>query len=88
MGVKPRAIDVQIGELILHGVSPADALGVAEATERELARLLAERDLADGLAGGAAIELLDGGECRPPVPFTPGTFGSELAGAICGGICQ
>jgi hypothetical protein len=88
MGVKPREVDVRIGKLILHGVSPADALGVGEATKRELARLLSERDLADGLAGGLAIELLDGGDCRPPVSITPGTLGGEIAGAICGGICQ
>jgi uncharacterized small protein (DUF1192 family) len=39
----PRAIDIRIDELVLHGVGSLERLRVGAALEAELARLLAER---------------------------------------------
>jgi hypothetical protein len=86
MGLKPRAIEVRIEELILHGVSPADALRVGAATEHELSRLLAEHGLPDSLAGGADLDAGDAGAFTRRSPATPGSIGGEIARAVYGGL--
>jgi hypothetical protein len=84
--MSPRAIEVQINELVLHGFSPADRLRISAALERELARLLAERGLPQGLAGGEQVEAIDAGSfVREPLA-TPVSIGGQVAQAVYGGL--
>ncbi len=80
------SLEVHIEELVLHGFSPADRLRIGAALERELARLLAERGLPEGLPGGAQVEAIDAGSfVRGPLA-TPVSIGGEVARAVYGGL--
>lgn len=84
--MSPREIKVRIDELVLHGFSPADRLRIGAALERELARLLVERGLPEGLAGGAEVQAVDAGSfVRGPL-ITPSLIGAEVAQAVYGGL--
>ncbi len=85
--VDPRAsVEVHIEELVLDGFSPADRLRIGAALERGLARLLAERGLPEGLAGGAQVDAIDAGSfVREPLA-TPVSIGGQVAQAVYGGL--
>jgi hypothetical protein len=84
--MKPRAIEVTIGELVLEGVSPGDRHRVAAALEGELGRLLAERGLPEGLAGGARLDVADGGSFAHGPRATPSSLGAHVAAAVYSGL--
>ena len=46
--MRPARVEVHIEELVLHGFAPGQRYRIAEALERELTRLLAERGLSPG----------------------------------------
>jgi hypothetical protein len=58
---RPRAIEVHINELVLHGFDPADRHQIGEAVRVELGELLAASDVARSIGRGASIERLEGG---------------------------
>ena len=61
MGVKPN-VELHIEELVLHGFEPGDRDQIAQAVERELARLLlAEGGLPPSVAQNGGLFHLDGG---------------------------
>ena len=59
--MKPKNIELNIEELVLHGFSPGDRYGIGEAVERELTRLLADRGVPESLAQGGEVASVDGG---------------------------
>jgi hypothetical protein len=67
VGVKEKAatnFEVTIDELVLTGFAPGDRFHIADAVERELARLLTERGI-PGLDGkSVAMEGLDAGKFK------------------------
>lgn len=67
-------ISLHIDELVLHGLDPHDRWAVAEAVQRELARLLSERGLA-GVRESIDVPRLDAGTI---------TFGPKSRGAAVG----
>lgn len=83
MGVKHRDVTISIDELVLDGFPPGDRHRIAASVSAELARLVAERGVPAGLAGGGAgapdmavsIGALGG----------PERTGAEVARAIYGG---
>ena len=81
---RPSAIELHVEELVLEGFAPAERHAVADAFERELSRLLAERGLP--AAQEAAAFDVDAGSVR----LAPGTrasaAGAQLARAVYGGI--
>jgi len=88
MDVIPRAIEVHIEELILHGLSPVDRLRIGAATEHELSRLLAESGVPSGLARGADLDPVDAGSFTKGSLATPGWIGGEIARAVYGGLSR
>lgn len=84
--MRPRAIEVRIGELVLEGFSPGDALGIGAAVERELGRLLAERGVPAQVAGGLEREAVDGGSFVHAPRATPSATGAHVARAVYGGL--
>ncbi len=80
----PRAIELHIDELVLHGFSPADRLRIGSALEGELARLLAEGTLPVALASAGHIESLDAGSFERSPHATPAWIGGQVARAVYG----
>ena len=74
MRTAPPAVELHIGELVLHGFAPAGRYTIADAVERELARLFAERGVPLGLAPGGEIDRLDGGQLQ----LAPGSDGQAI----------
>jgi hypothetical protein len=74
---------VQIDELVLHGFA-ADGRGVAQAVERELTRLLAERGLPAAFAPGDAHAVLQGRGLELGARQSANSIGSSIAGAVHG----
>jgi hypothetical protein len=81
--MRPKAIEVQIDELVLHGFA-ADGRGVAQAVERELTRLLAERGLPAAFAPGDAHAVLQGRGLELGARQSANAIGSSIAGAVHG----
>lgn len=60
----PSALELHIDELVLTGFEPGDRFHIADAVERELARLLAEKGI-PGLDGNSvAMDGLDAGKFK------------------------
>ena len=83
---KPHAIELHIEELVLHGFAPGDRYRIADAVERELARLFAEQGVPPSLSQEAEVARLDAGAFK----LTPGarmeTVGAQVAHKVYGGF--
>ena len=86
MGLKPRAIEVRIGELVLEGASPADRLRIGAALERELARLVGEGGLGPTLLAGGGQPSLDAGSFTRAPQATPAAVGGDVARSVYAGL--
>jgi hypothetical protein len=84
---RPLAIELHVEELVLEGFAPAERHAVADAFERELSRLLAERGLPSARegAGGAAFDV-DAGSVRIAPGTRAGAAGAQIARAVYGGL--
>ena len=80
----PR-IEVEIGELVLHGFDPAGREAIAEGLRAELTRLLERRDGAASLPA-RHVDRLDGGEVEIRSGARPSGVGRTLAGAVHRGV--
>ncbi|MFJ8074341.1 hypothetical protein ACIQ7Q_10480 [Streptomyces sp. NPDC096176] len=83
----PRAVRVDIGELVLDGFGRGvDPERVSAAFRDELSRLVRERGVPLAAGGGRALEGLAG---LPPLPATASArrLGQELARAVHEGLC-
>ncbi len=81
-------ITVAIGELVLHGFSPADGRRIGEGLERELARLLAEGESPPRLAESVTRDRLDLGNIHAQAGTRPETIGAQIARSIVRGLEQ
>lgn len=85
-GRGPRAVELHIGELLLHGVAFADRHAVADGVRRQMARLLAESGIPVGLTRGVEIEGLDGGEWELAEGASAQDVGAGIAQAVFGSL--
>jgi len=76
--VRPN-VELHVGELVLHGLSPRDRAGVGETFEREMARLFAEQGNPLGRRG--YVGRLDGGSFETKPDSTPEAIGIQIARA-------
>ena len=76
----PR-VEVEIGDLVLHGFDPADRDAIAEGLRAELARLLGRRDGAASLSA-RHVDRIDAGAVEIPSGASPSTVGGRVAGAV------
>ena len=81
-----RRIEVDIEELVLHGFSPGDRYRIGEAVERELTRLLADRDVPQSLECGGEIANIDGGAFEVAQGSRAEAVGAQVAKAVYGGL--
>lgn len=83
-------IEVEIDELILDDVSPAERLRVARALESELERLLAAGGWSGPPEQGSLdVPFLDGGTIEagsPQIASAPRNLGGQLARALHAGV--
>lgn len=84
--MKPRVIEVRIGELVLEGFSPADGPRIGAALERELGRLFAQHGVPAAMAGGSQREVIDAGAFTHAPQATPAATGAQMARAAYGGL--
>ena len=83
--MRPGAVKLHIGELVLHGFEPGDRAALGAALETELARLLAAGDL-ESLARAGQVARLDGGAFEMPAHSNPEVAGTRLARAVYDGL--
>lgn len=88
MGDRPRAVDLQIEELALHGFAPGDRHGIGEAAKRELSRLLAERGVPPSLNEKARMTQLDAGSFHLPLGSNADAIGVRVAQAVYKGMMK
>ena len=86
--MKPKNIELNIEELVLHGFSPGDRHRIGEAVEQELTRLLAEWGVPQSLELGGEIGYVDGGAFEVAQGSRAQIVGAQVAKAVYGGLRQ
>jgi hypothetical protein len=84
----PHAVELQIEELVLHGVAAGDRHIVAGAVQQELARLLSERGVPAALMRGGSADFTDGGDIQMGLATRPETIGAQVAHAVYCGVAK
>ena len=84
--MKPKNIELNIEELVLHGFAPGDRHRIGEAVERELIRLLADRGVPQSLERGREIGHVDGGAFEVASNSKAQVVGAQVAKAVYGGL--
>jgi hypothetical protein len=81
-------IHLHIEELVLHGFAPGDRHRIGDAMQRELARLLTEKQTPPGLTKNTAMDRLNGGTFHMTGNAKPEATGAQVARAVFGGLKQ
>ena len=84
--MKPKNIELNIDELVLHGFAPGDRYSIGEAVERELTRLLADQSVPQSLERGGEIANMDGGAFEVAQGSRAQVVGVQVAKAVYGGL--
>lgn len=79
---------IEIEELVLYGFPAGQHYAIAEAVERELARLVNEQGAPTGLAAAPDASAVDGGAFRLAADARPQQIGAQVARAIYGGLAR
>src|SRR3712207_1240881 len=84
----PSSIHIHIERLVLDGIALPHAQRplLQAALEAELARLLAERGLADGLASGIQVPSLRSSAIPLAHPGEPARLGAQIAQSVYGSL--
>ena len=77
-------VELQIDELVLHGLDAGDGFAVARGIEHELTRLLMERG-SPALQPGGDVPRIDAGTIDL-LPEAPRAFGGRVAEAVYGSM--
>ena len=84
--MKPKNIELNIEELVLHGFAPGDRYSIGEAVERELTRLLTDRGVPQSLERGGEIANMDGGAFEVATGSRSEAIGAQVARSVYGGL--
>jgi hypothetical protein len=79
-------IELEIDELVLHGVAPKDRASVGDAVRRELARLLGEHGVPHPLQRGGNASVLHGEAVHLRNDAAPPLVGQRVAAAVYGSL--
>ena len=88
MSDAPRALDLRIEELVLHGFRPEDRQRIVAALNQELTRAFAEQGIPERLLAGGDIDRLDAGSFTAAAGAAPHTIGTQLARALYRGLAR
>lgn len=87
---QPREIELRVEELVLHGFAPGDRHGIAEAVQRELARLLGRDGAPEGwrpIEGkNVEVDRIDAGTVRHAPDAGARQVGREVARTVWRGL--
>ena len=83
-----KNIKLHIEELVLHGFAPGNRYRIAEAVERELARLFTEQGTPPSLTHGCQVDKLDGGAFDMAQGSKAEIIGAQVARAVYGGLSR
>jgi len=86
--MKASSIELHIEELVLHGFAPGDRHAIAEAVERELARLFSEQGARPSLAANLAGARLNAGSFNVAPNADAEAIGAQVAQALYGGLSR
>jgi hypothetical protein len=81
-------INLHIEELVLHGFAPGDRHRISEAVQQELTRLISEQSGFASASKNITRDHVDGGNFRMTNAAKTTVVGTQIAGAIWGGISQ
>jgi hypothetical protein len=84
--MKPKNIELNIEEMVLHGFAAGDRYSIGEAVEQELTRLFMEKGTPHSLVQNKEIANVDGGAFDVPTGSKLGTIGMQVARAVYGGL--
>lgn len=82
----PQSIEVQIGEIVLHGFPDTDRRRVAAAVQNELVRVLAARTIPSVLTQSGERDRLNAGEFTIADGATNEAIGVLIARKVLGGL--
>ena len=85
-GADPMNIELEIDELVLHGVAPKDRAPIGDAVRRELARLLGERGVPHPLQRGGEASVPHGGAVHLRNDAASSLVGQQVAAAVYGSL--
>ena len=85
--MKPN-VELHIEELVLRGFAPGDRRRIGAATERELARLFAERETPASWDRNHQAPYVDGGAFEFAPGSTADEIGRQVARTVYGGLEQ
>lgn len=80
--MNPRAIEVHIEELVLHGFTRGDRYALGDAVQRELTRLFGERGVPVSLRSERATEEIGHVTYNAARNAQPAIVGRKVAGAV------
>lgn len=80
------SVDLHVDSLVLTGFRPEDRHRIGAALQTELARLLGERGVPPGLAGGLDAAVLRAAAVDVPRDTPPAVIGARLARSIFGAL--
>ena len=86
--MKGMNLELYVEELVLHGFPAGDRYAIAEAVERELARLFTEQGAPLALARSGEVARLDGGSFEVELRGRAETTGTQIARAVYGGLSR
>jgi hypothetical protein len=86
MGLKPRAVELHVGQLVLEGFRPGDRHRIGAAMERELARLMSEHGVPAALGAGGEVPVLRAPAAALPADASPSILGARLARSVYGAL--
>ena len=78
----PRAVELHIEELVLHGFAPGDRHAIAEAVRHELAHLIGESRLPISQVNPVALKQIDAGTFQVKDGSKPGSSGAQIAQSV------
>lgn len=83
----PPSVRVHIERLVVSGVDVRDRVGLGNAVQVELERLLTEHGWADAPEAAQQVARVQGGVI-PAAPSRVAEFGARIAGAVYGGLTR
>ena len=84
--MKASNLELHIEELVLHGFAPNDRYVIADAVERELARLLAKPGIPPSLSQGGEVAHVERGMFELELSSKPEMIGVQVAQAVYRGL--
>jgi hypothetical protein len=82
MALSPQSFEIDIEELVLHGLPPGDRYRIAESVKQELERVFRDRGIPPSLVDGGEIARVDGGSFDIGPDSHAETLGRQIAQAL------